>query len=371
MRNIAALAVALGIIGAAVGPLWASGVAAPVAQRGQASSCTGVDPSTGLPLSIRELIPSDILLCESAQVSVTVRASCAGVPLHVVLNIDRSGSMIGQPLEDAKDAAVTLVQTLDVGNHPDTLIGLVSHGLTPRRESPLTNSVGQIVSRIHGLQAGGEDDLPGAIAESKIMLTRGRKGMTVAPYDAMVILSDGGQTRPPQLAVAAARAAKGAGILVVAVCLHGANSHCREVRQMATSAQYYFEERSTSDLVRVFRQIAEQLRDIGLRSLVVEETVPDDLVVLADSVNPAPSRVSGATLRWDFHFASSAGPSIPYQLRPKTVMTYALAASKGPALLAAANPFPSSPGVAATRSARISAGSLCEYFFAMARNHAR
>ncbi len=328
MRRFIAVGITLGLAVAILAPMWSVGQAAPAGQRGEESSCTAYDPATGAPLSSRSIIPSTIRLCETAEVSLTVRATCAAVPLHVVLNIDVSGSMIGQPMEDAKAAAIALVQTLDLDNHEDTQVGLVSHGMQPRIESQLTNNAGQIVGRIRRMQAAGEDNLPAAIDQSRLMLIRGRQNMPIAPFDVMVILSDGGQTVPVQRAVSAANAAKGADILVVAVCLENPASHCNEMRQMATTTQYFFQERNTGQLTRIFRQIADELRSINLRMLTVEETLPDDLEFVPGSFMPTPSHTQGDTMRWDYRFVSESGEIIRYRVQPQTVVTYPVAVSK-------------------------------------------
>ena len=88
--------------------------AAAPAQRGEPSTCTGYDRETGLNLQSRTVEPNDILDCETSAVSLTVGADCDKVPLHVVLNVDRSGSMVGQPIEEVKAAARALVQALDM-----------------------------------------------------------------------------------------------------------------------------------------------------------------------------------------------------------------------------------------------------------------
>jgi Mg-chelatase subunit ChlD len=327
MRRVAfvVVAVVLGLL-LVLGPLWTVGRAAP-AQQGKTSSCSMVDSKTGKPLSSRVIIPSSIRLCDTAEVSMTVRASCSAIPLHVVINLDRSGSMTGQAIDDVKNAATILVQTLDLQNHPDTMVGLVSHGDPATVDSQLTNNAGQIIGRIRKFQAGGEDNVADAIGKAKLMLMRARSGTKIPPYDVMVVLTDGGQTYPTSLGIAAANSAKGAGILMVTVCAEDASSFCPDVRRMASSSRYYFEARGTSGLTRIFRQIATELLDIGVRDLSVEETVPDDLDVVPDSIFPTPSSITGRTLRWDFRFAAQSGESISYLVQPHKIITYPLAIS--------------------------------------------
>ena len=282
---------------------------------------------TPVPLSMRQVIPDQIRICESSLVSVTVRASCDAAPLHVMVNIDRSGSMVGQPMQDAKDAAEALVQALDMREYPDTQVGLISHGDPPTRDSPLTNNEGTILTRINRMNAGGEDNLPESIDDATTELVRGRRGAT--PFDVMVVLSDGGQTYPPQNAVRAAAGAKSRDILVVAVCLdNGTPGGCEAMRQVATSRRYYFESRDTSELERIFKEIADEVRNLSMRSMTMFETMPEGLDFVPDSAVPtAEVDRTGRVLRWDFRFVPSSGQTVTYEVRPSELGTFPLAIS--------------------------------------------
>ncbi|MFQ5460977.1 MAG: VWA domain-containing protein [Anaerolineae bacterium] len=129
-------------------------------------------------------------------------------------------------------------------------------------------------------------------------------------------------------AVRAAGRAKAAGILVVAVCTENAFSACPQVRQMASGTRYYFQTRGTSGLTRVFREIADDLRDINLRQLTVSEALPQGLDLVPDSAAPPPQLdPTGRTLSWQFRFVPGAGVTYTYAVTPSEVTTYSLAIS--------------------------------------------
>ncbi len=293
------------------------------------SSCSDVDPTTGLPLSTRLIGPSSILRCQTAAVTLTVRASCEAAPLHVMLSIDRSGSMIGQGIRDAKTAANALIDALDMRESPNVKIGLVSHGPRPTRDLKLTNNATQARGRIGSLNAGGEDNLADSISMAHSELRDGRDDVVGQPVEVMVVLSDGGQTRPPDSAIPPANQAKSDGILVVAVCIeNGTPGGCTAMRRVASSSRYYFESQGTGGLKRIFQQIATDVKDIKLRSLTVEETLPENLHLLPETVWPdAEWDEASRKLRWDFTFAPTAGISMGYHVAPLAVQTYTLAAA--------------------------------------------
>lgn len=325
-RPARAVLAAVLIILAALAGLSEGVRAAPAAQGGNQSSCSDLDPETRLPLSTRVISPSAIRLCDTATVSLTARVSCEASPLHIFLNIDKSGSMVGQPMNDAKAAARALVDTLEMDENPQTQVGLVSHGIQPNRDVRLTNNAGTVKGGIGRLGAGGEDNLPAAITMAANELVQARSDTSVEPVDVMVILSDAGQTFPPQEAVRAARQARGRDILIVAVCLDNGSSDCPAMRQMASSPQYFFESRGTSGLTRIFRQIAEEVRDIRLRSLTVEETLPEGLSYIEGSAVPEADYDAGSRkLTWSYQFVGGAGLPMGYQVRPSAITTYTVA----------------------------------------------
>ncbi len=304
--------------------------AAPSFQGGEASSCSDLDPESGLPLSTRVISPTHIRQCETAAVSVTVKVSCEAVPLHIFLVIDRSGSMTGQPIRDVKEAARALVDALDNANNPNTKVGIVSHGGRPRIDLRLTDNLGQVRSRIGSLDVLANDindNLPDAITEATNQLTRERRDSPVTPVDVMVVLSDGGQTFPPQEAVRSAGRAKQQDILVIAVCIeNGTPGGCAAMAQMASSRRYYFESQGTSGLTRIFRDIADEVTDIFLRSMQIVDTLPEGLEYVPDSAVPVAAwDPDDRSLSWDLRFISKSGAELGYRVAPAEVTTYTVA----------------------------------------------
>lgn len=325
---IVAGVLALAGVAAAVAPLLGARVQAlPAVQSSGDSSCSDRDAASGALFSTRAFTPSaDIMLCETAGVSLTVRASCEAVPIYVMINIDISGSMIGRPIEDAKNAALAMVDALDMPSSPGTKVGMIVHGDPPRITLRLTENEGRVRGAINALSAGGEDNLPASIDDARNELVREARGAEPPPVMVMIVLSDGGQTYPPRNAVAPARSARAAGIIVVSVCLDNGFGDCGAMRDVASEPRFFFRERDTSGLRRIFTEIAEEMRDISLRSLEVEETLPEGIVYVPDSARP-PAEFDPAenTLKWTASFVGREGLALGYLVRASAVTTYTLA----------------------------------------------
>ncbi|MFN2116034.1 MAG: VWA domain-containing protein [Anaerolineae bacterium] len=330
MRMFLAFVAGIGLTIAALWPAWWSVDAAPQAQGGDASACQPTDLETGAPLVSRIVSPTHILDCHTAEVSVTVGADCGDIPLHVVIDIDKSGSMVGQPIGHVKAAAQALVEALEMGDHPSVKVGLVSHGDPAEINSQLTDREGQVLAQIRGLQAlhTTQDNLSDSIAKSHSMIRTARREAD-NPVEVMVVLSDGGQTYPPSMGVQAANRPKSDGVLLVAVCVNNATpGGCAAMRQIASSRKYYAEAQGTAGLTRIFTDIAEEVSDIGLQTMNVEETLPPGLGLVAGSVAPEASEIiTGATqttIKWKIEFPGKA-ERLSYGVEPSAITTYTLA----------------------------------------------
>ncbi len=326
----AALAGFFALAGLVIGlaPFLSTSVdALPSVQGSGESSCADRDSLTGTLLSTRSITPTaDIMLCETTGVSLTLRASCDAVPIYVMINIDISGSMIGRPIEDAKNAALAMVDALGMSDSTGTKVGMIVHGDPPRITLRMTENEGRVRGAINALSAGGEDNLPKSIDDARNELVRESRGEDPPPVTVMIVLSDGGQTYPPANAIGPARAARAAGIIVVSVCLDNGLGDCGAMRDVASEPRFFFRERDTSGLRRIFTEIAEEVRDINLRAVEVEETLPEGINYVPDSAIPAAEfDPADRTLKWTSSFVGREGLEVGYLVRATGVTTYTFA----------------------------------------------
>ncbi len=296
---------------------------------GDPFACRGADPTTGAPLSSRTVAPATIALCETATITTRLRAVCGPPPLHVVVNVDRSGSMVGRPIADARAAAQALVQALDLPASPYTRAALLSHGDPPTVDVALTADPAALRAGIDGLavaDANVPDNLPGAIDAARELLVQAGRGAEIEPISVMVVLSDGGQSyAAPQVVDAGARA-RAAGILVVPVCVKNSLADCPTLGEIATRPDLAFEVAGTAGLAELFGAIARRVRAIALPELVVEETLPEGLALVPGSTIPVPEiGPGGQRLAWRLGFVPSGGVTLTYAVAPRWTGRFALA----------------------------------------------
>lgn len=291
-------------------------------------ACSGADPATGAPLSSRVVAPATIALCETATITTTLRAACGAPPLHIVINVDRSGSMVGRPIEDARAAARAMVDALDLPANPFTRAALVSHGDPPATDVALTGDPAALRTGIDLLavaDADVPDNLPGAIDAGRLLLAEARRTSALRPIDVMVVLSDGGQSYAAPLVLDAAARARAAGILVVPVCVRNSLADCETLREIANRPDLAYEVAGTAGLAGLFGEIARALRAVAISELVVEETLPEGLSLLPGSTDPVPEiGPGGRRLTWRLTYVPASGVTLTYAVAPQWVDRFKL-----------------------------------------------
>lgn len=115
-------------------------------------------------------------------------ASCGNVPSDIVLIIDRSGSMVGTKLSEAKQAAKNFIDVIASDTGTQNRIGLVSFSSTATLDSPLTTNFSSVKSKIDALNSNGYTCHECAVAKANQEIsTNGRAGVKKV----VVMLTDG------------------------------------------------------------------------------------------------------------------------------------------------------------------------------------
>lgn len=183
----------------------------------------------------------------------------AGVPLDVVTVIDRSGSMGGQPIIDARDAAKSFKNNLA----SNAQVGVVSYATSSTVNIGLTllnTSVNKdlIDTAIDGISDGGYTAMGEGMADANTLLTNGRS----ESRKVMIVLTDGqtntGTDQDGDNAVAVANAN---GIAIYTIGL-GSNLDESLLESIASAAGgKYYNAPTSADLQNIYASIAQEISD--------------------------------------------------------------------------------------------------------------
>ena len=194
-------------------------------------------------------------------------------PIDVVLVMDRSSSMAGQPLNDAKVAAMYFCSLLDYNLDQS---GLVSFDRIADLNQELTSNHYLTIVAINELTTGGNTAIGRGInvAQGELISNRHR------PYaePVMVLLSDGESNSGPD-PVVAAESAKAQGTIIYAIGL-GDNINEPVLRAIASDpdSEYYYYAPSSEDLDSIYQRVHEHLSNLAARAAFATE-------ILATSIN--------------------------------------------------------------------------------------
>ena len=227
---------------------------------------------------------TDAIFTWSAPIAGTLR-SCQ-IPSDLVLMIDRSGSMAAdggtppEPLESAKNAAASFIETLSVSDRA----ALVSYATTPSASGVLTAKHADTRTAIMNIALGKDGvqytDLSTAIREAASILSAGKN---TNARQVIALLTDGDITRPLNMegkrdvpyaeaqAIEAANEVKRAGVALYTIgfgkVYEGATTEGIRNRELitslATSPQHSFFAPTSADLAAVYKEISEGICEDG------------------------------------------------------------------------------------------------------------
>jgi uncharacterized protein YegL len=215
-------------------------------------------------------------------------------PADVMLVLDRSGSMSGQKIADAKAAAKGFLDRMDLSMDQ---VGLVSFSDAATLNQVLTQMAGPVRTAIDGLVASGATNITDAITKAQAELTSARHRTGNQPV--MVLLSDGqptagGDPRP------AATAAKNAGTRIFTIGL-GADVDPNLLRDLASSSSDYFFAPTSSQLDAIYQQIAGAIAGSPATNITIVDRLSPYVTLVPNSFTglPLPDvSPDGKTLTW-------------------------------------------------------------------------
>lgn len=191
--------------------------------------------------------------------------------VDVMLILDRSGSMQGQKLIDAKTAAESFVNQLDPTNDRS---GLVSYSNTVTVDQQLTSNQTTVKSKIDSLVANGNTDTGDAIYNATNQLVQnGRSGA----IHVEILLTDGLANLPQNSVIGtaygenASRDAANHNVYIYTIGL-GSDVNATFLNDVATitGGKYYFAP-DTSTLTQIYGQIAGELLAGGSAGTILKQ----------------------------------------------------------------------------------------------------
>jgi Mg-chelatase subunit ChlD len=232
--------------------------------------------------------------------------SAANSAVDVVLVIDRSGSMVGQRIADAKEAAIGFVRLVDLAVDQ---VGVVSFHSTATLDQPLTQNVISVTQAISELVAGGGTRIASGlqVAEEEF-LTSGHHLVTNAPV--IVLLSDGGSSGND---AETANRIKKEGIRIVSIGL-GSSPNERLLREVASSESDYYEAPDSAELAEIYRRIARTVR-VAARDMVLTDTLSSYVfLVPASFQGPITPTFNGDQVGWHVAAVPTQALTLSYQV---------------------------------------------------------
>jgi predicted ribosomally synthesized peptide with SipW-like signal peptide len=170
--------------------------------------------------------------------------------LDAGLVIDRSGSMSGTKLQEAKDGSKTLVDTIASSDQS----ALASFSSDATLDQELTTDKSVVKNAINSLNSGGGTDIGSGVNLAHEELINGTNARDNATK-VMVVLSDGKSSGDP---VAASDAAKQDGIRLVTIAL-GSGADEALLEEMASSDEDAYVAPNATTLTSVFEDISQTI----------------------------------------------------------------------------------------------------------------
>ncbi len=244
------------------------GVASVTAQEGLVIQSTNLDAYPEV--SLRVALPGELVpqRAEDPQPEFAVRensVAIAGVravseaairdPIEVVLVIDVSGSMRGQPLADAQAAARRFIESMGDRDR----IALVTFASEPEVLSGFTTDRAALMSTVNSLEARGETALYDAVVRSLDLIVED----ATSGEQYMIVLSDGGDNTSINSLDTAAATISQSGVPLYAVALESPEYDPEPLAALAQrSGGRMAAVTESTEFTAIFEEIAQELRNV-------------------------------------------------------------------------------------------------------------
>jgi len=269
--------------------------------------------------------PGAFLSGESVAITRSAKATCGVIPypVHIVLVLDASASMAGEPNEALRNAMVSFVEGI-ASNHPNNMrLGVVSFAQAGRQLCALTDQFDRVLACIRRVRAQGEGDMGAGLRLVSRTLDAGLGLWPTLPPDnirEVVILVSNGNAGSCSRAQRERGKLMDQGILLISVCA-GRDCDVQCIRSLASSPRYYFLARSIEQLVDVFRPTSHSASfgAVFPTRFAVTETLVAGARLIESTVHPTATIIPGQPTRimWTTTQPPLEGFTVTYRVQPR------------------------------------------------------
>lgn len=254
-----------------------------------------------------KVVSTDQILCDGSlrvTLALTAAPDILTSPTDIVLILDRSGSMAGEPLASMKVGAKSFIDIIQQSTNgaPGTIgsgsrMAVVSFASTATADTQLVTSVAELDAAIDSLSAGGSTNHADAFAKAAALLDPPAGNARV-----MVMFTDGNTTAGPPPAPIA-DAARDQGMIIYCIGLIGSSGldvTALELWATDPSETHVAVTPNLEDLDDLFAELAANISKPGATNIVIDEVVNPDFQIT--SVLPpdkgAVQMMGPTALRW-------------------------------------------------------------------------
>lgn len=253
MRRIAVVLVAGLLVGAFAGAGWAQTEPSSVQIREVDLSSFPVLTLTVALQTAEDVAPQSIQVMENGKpvASPAIQAfGQEGQSIDVVLVIDTSGSMEGQPMASAISAAKSFLR--GARSSSDLAVGLLAFSDTPKVVQRITTNLNRVRDALDTLEASGETALyDGVVAASNMFRGAAQRNI--------IVLSDGGDTVSTGKLRSVTNAAKVADATIFTIGLESGEFDAAALKSMSRRSGGTYSTATPEDLAAVYQQVLSAL----------------------------------------------------------------------------------------------------------------
>ncbi|MEI7846131.1 MAG: VWA domain-containing protein [Chloroflexota bacterium] len=241
-------------------------------------------------------------------------------PVYVVLVIDHSGSMAGDPLTDARNAASDFLDLMNLVKDGDAA-SVVMFSDFADLLTGFSSDRSQVFNAIQNIPDGGGTDMASGLLTANQQFVKQTLPKGTRPL--LILLSDG--QSDPAAAIAAADQIKAQGIRLVAIALGSAD--LLTLSQIASSPTDYYAVSDPGVLMEIYGEIAKGYVGISATNLKLVEYFNDKNFKLAGGFYRA--QQNGDQITWAVPYVGQRGRSVGYFLQPQSLGWFTISPKQG------------------------------------------